>query len=60
MVAELGLRFDVEVTLAESVDGSARVSAYYPLLTGVESVLGDLATQQNLRIRRTADGWELF
>ena len=60
VVAELGLRFDVGVTLADSVDGSERVSAYYPLLTGIESVLGDLATQQNLRTRRTADGWELF
>jgi ferric-dicitrate binding protein FerR (iron transport regulator) len=60
VVAELGLRFGIEVTLADSVDGSVRVSAYYPLLTGIESVLGDLATQQNLRSRRTADGWELF
>ncbi|MEX2466402.1 MAG: FecR domain-containing protein [Gemmatimonadota bacterium] len=60
VAAELGVRFGVAVTLADSVDGSARVSAYYPLLAGIESVLGDLATQQNLRTRRTADGWELF
>jgi ferric-dicitrate binding protein FerR (iron transport regulator) len=60
VVTELGLRFGVEVTLAGSVDGSVRVSAYYPLLRGIDSVLGDIAMQQNLRTRRTADGWELF
>jgi len=60
VVTELGLRFGVEVTLADSVDGSVRVSAYYPLLRGIDSVLGDIAMQQNLRTRRTADGWELF
>lgn len=60
VITELGLRFGVEVTLADSVDGSVKVSAYYPLLSGIESVLGDIATQQNLRTRRTADGWELF
>lgn len=60
VVSELGVRFGVNVSLAESVDGSVRVTAYYPLVTGVESVLTDLATQQDLQVRRTADGWELF
>jgi transmembrane sensor len=60
VVNELGVRFGVNVSLAASVDGSVRVTAYYPLVTGVESVLTDLATQQDLRVRRTADGWELF
>lgn len=60
VVVELGVRFGVDVSLASSVDGSVRVTAYYPLVTGVESVLTDLATQQNLQVRRTADGWELF
>ncbi|MEX2472362.1 MAG: FecR domain-containing protein [Gemmatimonadota bacterium] len=60
VVTELGVRFGVNVALAASVDGSVRVTAYYPLVTGVESVLTDLATQQNLQVRRTADGWELF
>jgi transmembrane sensor len=60
VVAELSVRFGVNVSLAASVDGSVRVTAYYPLVTGVEQVLTDLATQQDLRVRRTADGWELF
>jgi len=60
VVAEFGVRFGTDVSLADSVDGSRRVSAYYPLLTSIELSLGDLATQQNLRVRRTADGWELF
>lgn len=60
VVAELGVRFGVNVSLAPSVDGSERVTAYYPLVTGVDSVLTDLATQQDLQVRRTADGWELF
>ena len=60
VVQEIALRFGTAVTLADSVDPSVRVTAYYPLLKGIESVLGDLATQQNLRTRRTADGWELF
>lgn len=60
VVAELGVRFGVNVSLASSVDSSVRVTAYYPLVTGIESVLTDLATQQNLQVRRTADGWELF
>ncbi len=60
VVAELGVRFGVNVSLAPSVDGSERVTAYYPLVTGVDSVLTDLATQQDLQVRRTTDGWELF
>lgn len=60
VAAELGARFGVTVSLADGVNGSARVSAYYPSVAGLESLLADLATQQNLRVRRTADGWELF
>ena len=60
VLQELALRFTTTVTLADSVDPSVRISAYYPLLTGIESVLADLATQQNFQTRRTADGWELF
>ncbi len=60
VVTEVGIRFGTEVALAPEVDGSVRVTAFYPLLTGVESVLRDLATQQNLRVRQTSVGWELF
>lgn len=60
VVEELALRFGTNITLADSVDGSARMTAYYPLLTGVESVLRDIATQQDLQVRRTSDGWQLF
>lgn len=60
VVTELGMRFGTNISLAESVDGSVRVTAYYPLVTGAESVLTDLATQQDLQVRRTTDGWELF
>jgi len=60
VAAELSARFGVEVSLAEGVNGAARVSAYYPAVGGLESLLSDLATQQNLRVRRVAGGWELF
>jgi transmembrane sensor len=60
VVQELALRFGTAVALADSVDPTVRVTAYYPLVTGIDSVLDDLATQQNLRTRRTAVGWELF
>ncbi|MDZ7780737.1 MAG: FecR domain-containing protein [Gemmatimonadota bacterium] len=60
VVDELALRFGRNVSLADSVDESVRVTAYYPLLTGVETVLRDLATQQSLQVRRMSDGWELF
>jgi len=60
VTAELSVRFGVVVSLAEGVDGASRVSAYYPSVAGLESVLSDLATQQNLRVRRVAGGWELF
>lgn len=60
VIEELAPRFGVDVTLAASVDGSVRMTAYYPLLTGIEPVLRDLATQQSLQVRRTSNGWELF
>lgn len=60
VVREVGLRFGTNVALAPDVDGSVRVTAFYPLLTGIETVLRDLATQQNLRVRQTSLGWELF
>ncbi len=60
VVREVGLRFGTDVALAPEVDGSVRVTAFYPLLTGIETVLRDLATQQNLRVRQTSVGWELF
>lgn len=60
VVREVGIRFGTDVQLAPDVDGSVRVTAFYPLLTGIESVLRDLATQQSLRVRQTSEGWELF
>ena len=60
VVEEVAIRFGVEITLGPTVDGSVRVTAYYPLLRGIDSVLRDLATQQNLQVRRTSTGWELF
>jgi ferric-dicitrate binding protein FerR (iron transport regulator) len=60
VLSEIGIRFGVSVTLADTTEASTRVTAYYPLLGEISSVLADLATQQNLRVRRTADGWEIF
>lgn len=60
VLRELGLRFGVEITLSDVNAGDARLNVYYPALESLESVLADLATQQNLRYRRTSEGWELF
>jgi transmembrane sensor len=60
VVSEIGIRFGVEVALAPDVDGTVRLTAFYPLLSAVDSVLSDLATQQGLRVRQTSVGWELF
>ena len=40
--------------------GQTRLSVFYPTLDTLESVLADLSTQQSLRYRRTAQGWEFF
>lgn len=60
IVDELELRYATHVSLSVEAGGSTRLSVYYPSLGTLESVLSDLATQQDLRYRRTADGWELF
>ena len=60
ILAELGLRFGVRIELSNPSAGAARLNVYYPALDSLESVLADLATQQDLRYRRTNDGWELF
>ena len=60
ILEELSLRFATPVGLAEGVPGSTRLSVYYPELGSLESVLSDLATQQDLQYRRTAEGWEVF
>lgn len=60
VLAELGLRFDTRVQLLDAAAGEARLSVYYPEVRSLESVLSDLATQQDLRYRRTSDGWELY
>lgn len=60
ILRELELRFGVGIVLVDPAVGSARLSVYYPELESLESVLSDLATQQELRYRRTNDGWELF
>lgn len=57
---ELGVRFDTEIRLLDPGAAHARLSVYYSRVGSLESVLSDLATQQDLRYRRTSDGWELF
>lgn len=60
ILSELSLRFGVRITLLDPDAGTALLSVYYPAVESVETVLADLATQQELRFRRTNDGWELF
>ncbi len=60
IVDELSIRLDTSISLAVDVDATARMSVYYGRLDTLESVLADLSTQQGLRYRRTADGWEIF
>lgn len=60
IVEELSIRLDTSISLAVDVDATARMSVYYGHLDTLESVLADLSTQQGLRYRRTADGWEIF
>lgn len=60
VLAELARRYGVEVTMNLEPGEEERLSVYYPELGSLESVLADLATQQSLRYRRTAQGWEIF
>ena len=60
VLAELSLRYGVRITLTDPARGTPRLSVYYPELGPLESVLSDLAIQQDLQYRRTSDGWELF
>jgi ferric-dicitrate binding protein FerR (iron transport regulator) len=61
ILSELSRRFAVEVTLVDPDGGGReRLSVYYPNLGSLESVLSDLTIQQDLRYRRTAEGWEVF
>lgn len=60
ILQELGLRFDTPILLRDGTAADALLSVYYSRVSSLESVLSDLATQQDLRYRRTSDGWELF
>lgn len=60
ILEELALRFDTDIRLLDHGAAEARLSVYYSQVGSLESVLSDLATQQDLRYRRTSDGWELF
>lgn len=60
ILEELALRYAVPVRLEAGADASGRLNVYYRELGTLESVLSDLAIQQGLSYRRTADGWEVF
>ena len=60
ILQDLELRFGVRIELLDPQVGTRRLDVYYPSVESLESVLADLATQQDLRYRRTNDGWELF
>jgi len=60
ILRELSLRFGVRILLSDPAAGTELLSVYYPAVSSVETVLADLATQQDLRYRRTNDGWEVF
>lgn len=60
VLRELALRFDTDIALLDEGAADARLNVYYQDLASLEIVLSDLATQQDLRYRRTATGWELF
>ncbi|HSG48482.1 MAG TPA: FecR domain-containing protein [Longimicrobiales bacterium] len=60
ILRELSLRFGVRIFLSDTAAGTELLSVYYPAVSSVETVLADLATQQDLRYRRVNDGWELF
>lgn len=60
IVREVGLRLDAHVTLSGALAAGPRMSVFYSQLGDLDSVLADLATQQGLRYRQTASGWEIF
>ena len=60
IVDELALRFDTGIRILDDAARDVRLSVYYADVRSLESVLSDLATQQDLRYRQTSDGWELF
>lgn len=60
IVRELSVRLDVPIEVAPEVGSGTAMSVFYSRLDSIESVLADLATQQGLQYRQTADGWELF
>lgn len=60
VLRELSLRFGVRISLTDPEAGTALLNVYYPVVPSLESVLADLATQQELRFRMTGNGWELY
>jgi ferric-dicitrate binding protein FerR (iron transport regulator) len=60
VLRELSLRFGVRISLADPQAGTALLNVYYPAVSSLESVLADLATQQELRYRQTGEGWQLY
>ncbi|MEM7417752.1 MAG: FecR domain-containing protein [Gemmatimonadota bacterium] len=60
IVRELSVRLDVSIRVAAEAAPGATMNVFYSRLDSIESVLADLATQQGLRYRQTAEGWELF
>lgn len=60
VLRELSVRFGVRISLTDPQAGTALLNVYYPVVPSLESVLADLATQQELRYRRIIDGWELY
>jgi transmembrane sensor len=60
ILAELSLRYAVEIGLAGEVDGSQRLTVHYARLGDLREVLSDLATARGLRFRETNGGFEVY
>lgn len=60
ILAELSLRYAIEIGLAGEVDGSQRLTVHYARLGDLREVLSDLATARGLRFRETNGGFEVY
>jgi len=60
ILAELSLRYAVEIGLAGGVDGLQRLTVHYARLGDLREVLSDLATARGLRFRETNGGFEVY
>lgn len=60
ILAELALRYAVELGVAGGVDGSQRLTVHYARLGDVREVLSDLSTARGLRFRETNSGFEVY